>query len=113
MSTESTPQRREPRAMLALIALATDLPLPTRINFNDGILGLGFDSITEGLPWLAFFGQPQESYVYQGRRYLKDREINQWHGWHVQLAAAEPAVPDAGLDAETTEQLRGLAGCRS
>src|SRR6266700_8072018 len=112
MSTESTPQRREPRAMLALIALATDLPLPTRINFNDGILGLGFDTIAEGLPWLAFFNQPQETYVYQGRRYLKDRQINEWHGWHVQLAAAEPATPDTGLDTDTGDRLTELARCQ-
>jgi len=109
VSSNPTPERREPRAMLALIALQSELPVPASIGFNNGILSMSFPTITDGLPWLAFFGRRQETYVYQGHRYLKDRELNEWHGWHVQLHASEPAAPDTELDEATAGRLAQLA----
>jgi hypothetical protein len=109
MTTKPTRERREPRVMLALIALATDLPVPGRIGFIDDILAMSFDRLVDGQAWSAHLGGKTETCAHKGQRYLNEGMIN-WHGWSVQLNAHEPALTGGQLDADTTARLAALAG---
>ena len=110
-TTTTTTERSQPRAMLALIALATDLPVPEAIYlYDNGILSMNLRSLAEGYAWLRFLGHTPASYANNnGYRHLKYGTI-EWHGWHVHIQASDPAVPDTGLDQATTTALADLAG---
>jgi hypothetical protein len=106
MSTVTT--RKPARAMLALIALATDLPLPEHVRTSADEwygethygLTLGFDTIAEGSAWAQHLGATVKPYVSDGKRFLGSKGITVWHGWEVTLHAAEPVVDEAESKAE-------------
>lgn len=90
----SDADRKSPRAMLALIALATDLPCPCEVTFysSRGSLMLTFDRIDDAARWLAFLGAGSEPYVDKtnGRRHVGQVGLPKWHGWQFSAYAAEP-----------------------
>ncbi len=112
-STETSTERKAPRAMLALIALATNLPVPKRISFHPSgvILSLDFDGVTDRQAWSAHLGGSTDTYVnrHNGRRYV-DEGVIDWHGWSVQIHASDERSPDTPLDADATATLMALAG---
>lgn len=110
MNTETTNDRRDMRAMLAEIALATDMPVPDRIGFYpSGILGLDLPTIAEGQTWSRHLGGKTDTYlnVHDGRRYLDEGFIT-WHGWKVSLHASEPGPQAEPLAEETAARLAEL-----
>lgn len=107
------------RAVLALIALATELPLPNRIAlYAEGeigaepVLALDFATINEGIAWAKHLDVEVAPHVNNGYHYLGHRGVDYWHGWRVSLNAHEPvAVPEPDLlTGEETAALAGLAG---
>lgn len=113
MTNKSTEQY-EPRAMLAVIALATEVPTPKSISIypKSEILSLMFERLAHGLAWSAFLGGQTETYVNtDGRRYL-DAGVIRWHGWSVQLHASEAAddeTDETPLAEDVAERLAALA----
>ncbi len=107
--TEPTTVRGEPRRMLALIALAAELPMPPSIRFhpNGEILSLDFDRVQDGQAWSRFLGGKARTYTSDGNWYLAEGVI-QWHGWDVLLHACEPVAPDSPLDDDTAARLAEL-----
>lgn len=105
MTTE--PSRKSPRALLAAIALAVDLPLPININFYDDMVVMGFRTVSDGLAWATHIGAEAKPYINtDGNRYL-GAALGGWHGWPVSLNAHdEPADP---LPADETAALTALA----
>lgn len=89
------------RAMLAAIALLTDLPLPWDITFYDDrpSLSLSFTTLADGLRWAEHFGFSTETYVNDrnGYRYLKWAQ-GDWHGWTLSLQAHDEPPFDGDLD---------------
>jgi len=112
--TDKSTEKYEPRAMLALIALATEVPTPKSVSFyrDSAIFSLSFERLAAGLAWSTFLGGQTETYVNKdGRRYLDEGAIT-WHGWRVQLHASEPAndaTTEAPLAEDVTERLAALA----
>ena len=105
--------RKPRRVMLALVALAVDLPVPTTVAFGGtehDIFCLGFERVADGVAWAAYLGKPATPYVKDELRYLGHRSVTRWHGWLVQLNAAEPVEHDGELEPDTIEELRGIAG---
>jgi len=104
-------ERKDRRAMLALIALATDLPLPKAVNwYSDTGLSLDFDSLADGMAWSQHLGGQTATYINNdGFRYLREGSIR-WHGWLVQIHANEPAGRGVQLDEVTTASLEAIAG---
>lgn len=112
MSTVTT--RKPPRAMLALIALATDLPMPRGVTFftDEGNLSLSFWTIADGSLWADHFGeQPSIRVADDGYRYLRAGTVI-WHGWNIHLNAYEPVQPDVDLAADERAALTELAEAR-
>jgi hypothetical protein len=109
VSTETTAVQAEPRAMLALIALAA-LPMPDAVRFhpNGEILSLSFERIADGQAWSSHLGGSTDTYVYNGQTFLNEGVIR-WRGWSVHLLAAEAHTPDAALDEDTAGQLLAVA----
>jgi len=99
-------ERGSPRVMVALIALAGELPVPGSITFyaDAGILALSFDAVADGLAWSGFLGGQAAPYVRNGTRYLGDQGVLLWRGWSVLLHASE-ASTDTALDAGITGRL--------
>jgi hypothetical protein len=96
--------RKPARSMLALIALAADLPLPWDVTFypDRGSLALSFANLAEGIAWAQHFGFSAETYVNKndGRCYLKYGQGN-WHGWNLSLHAHDDRPLDGPVaDAE-------------
>lgn len=112
MSTENTTERRDPRAMLAEIALASELPVPEVIYLysDSGILALNLATLADGRAWSRHLGGSTDSYLngHNGRRYLDEGRIR-WHGWSVQLHASEPSCVDVPLAEDTAARLAKLA----
>lgn len=95
MDTVTT--RKSARAILALIALATDLPMPNNIRFytERSTISLDFESIADALPWCGYLDFDPETYLNgDGNRYLKWAR-GDWHGWNVQLHAYDKPPFDA------------------
>src|SRR5688500_9415736 len=67
-------ERRSARAMVAAIALAAGVPMPTGVRFYGGPeaagVSLSFDRLADGQAWSTFLGGQTDTYVYQDRRYL-------------------------------------------
>jgi hypothetical protein len=91
----SDADRKPPRAMLALIALATPVPVPKSTIFyrDNGILSLSFERVDDGLAWGAYLGGEPTSYVRECTRYVGQYGQIIWHGWSVTIDAAEPVTP--------------------
>lgn len=111
-------ERRAPRAMVALIVLATELPMPLGIRFQGegigepgtSILGMDFDRVSDGQAWSRYLGGQTDTYRHtDGNTYLCEGPIR-WHGWSVQLCASERPMPDGELDQDTTTRLGELTG---
>jgi hypothetical protein len=104
--------------MLALVVLATDLPMPERITFQGegigepgaSIMSLSFSRIEPGKAWSRYLGGCTDTYHNRdGNTYLREGVI-EWHGWSLHLHACEPTSPDTDLDQETAIRLAELAG---
>lgn len=116
MTTETTSDRRDPRGMLAEIALATELPVPKEVSFltDLGILSLRLATIADGVAWKRHLrpdDPERDSYISHssGLRHL-DHGVITWQGWRVNLSAHEPAAaPSEPLPADTTARLTELA----
>jgi hypothetical protein len=86
------------RTMIALIALADDLPVPNRISFvDDRILAISCGTLAQGQAWSAHLGGKTETYTHDGAVWLDEGLIN-WRGWRVQVSASEPNGTADGLD---------------
>lgn len=112
MSAPKSPAGRYPaRVMLAHIALAGDLPVPVHVSLYDdlGLMGLTLATVADGLAWAKYLGADQaESYVRNGRRYLDQQGVITWHGWTLNLNAAEPTTCADQLDPDTAAHLAAL-----
>jgi len=97
--------------MLALIALATDLPVPGDIRFHPTkpILSLTFEQVSDGQAWSQHLGGQTITYMHSGRRFLDEGQIV-WRGWRVQLHASDEVRPDAPLSEDTAARLTALTG---
>ena len=117
MNTQTT-KPRPLRHMLALVALADQLPMPRLISFQGqgagkagtSIMGMSFDSVAAGQAWSRYLGGKTDTHTHtdSGRTYLREGSIA-WHGWHVQLQASDDAAPDTQLDEGITAQLVAIA----
>jgi hypothetical protein len=100
----------EARKMLALIALATEVPVPKNISFhpNGELLSLTFERLSAGLAWSSYLGGQLDTYVHNAARYLNEGVID-WHGWRVQLHACDLVEPvEASLAQDITDGLAAL-----
>lgn len=113
---DTVTNRKPPRAMLALVALATDLPLPQDVRFSvderhaHHSLTLSFEAIADAVPWVERLGGTTQPHEYQGTRYLGYRAGSDlWHGWEVTLHAAEDAeqVDEIGDERAALTELAG------
>lgn len=115
MDTVTT--RKPARSMLALVALATDLPMPTSVRFRtntiDGtpIIEVGLRSIAEGLEWAAHFGITAKPYTYSDKYlYLGAQNTTErWHGWLVDVDAVEDVADPADEITDERAALTELA----
>jgi hypothetical protein len=108
-----------PRQILAAIALAVDLPMPTNIHLypNPAAMGstvpvvaIDLDTLADGRAWSSHLGGDDAIHVNDanGRVYLRPGHMR-WHGWSVQVHASEDrSEPVAVLDADTSALLLGL-----
>lgn len=95
-----TTDHKPARAILALIALATDLPMPTGIWLyppgevsDEPTLAISFATVADGLAWATHLGVSVTPYVGDdGNRYLGHRSADRWHGWRLSLGAHDPAT---------------------
>lgn len=115
-STNSKP--RELRAMMALVVLAAELPMPMCIRFQGegigepgtSIMDLHFDRVRDGQAWSRHLGGRADTYRNtDGNTYLRAGSIK-WHGWSVALFASEKTLPDSALDQDTNTRLVAIAG---
>lgn len=106
--SDQTP-RKSARQMLALIALATDLPVPETITFHSGILGLSFPNARDGQTWVRHFNAELRNHVSDGIRYVGQLGAIDWHGWDVSCSGSEPVTPDTDLDTDQDAALTELA----
>lgn len=84
------PIKYTPRQILAAIALAVDLPVPTDIRFGPDTVYLHFDRVGDGVAWAKAMGATAEPYVNtDGRRYV-GAGMGSWHGWKVSIHAVDP-----------------------
>jgi hypothetical protein len=113
-------ERTDPRAMLALIALAGDLPVPAAVRFyNDAELAatliLDFEFLSTAAAWCAHLGgDVHAAEEHDGRRWFRSGRIT-WLGWSVQIHASEPAatsLPGEALSEDVTEGLAALVPAR-
>lgn len=110
---DTVPTRKPPRAMLALITLATDLPVPEKISLyqsDDGTFRLVLDlaTVADGRDWADHLHMSIRSYVGgDGMRYL-GADSADWHGWRASLFASEP-VSGGELADEQLAELAELA----
>jgi hypothetical protein len=107
MTIDQSADRAEPRVVLAHIALATALPVPRDVTFYPHGLSLGFTRLADGQAWSEYLGGTTDTYVNEGRRYLRSA-VYRWHDWSVQLFASEAVTPDSGLDEQTRTALRAV-----
>jgi hypothetical protein len=100
----SSAERKTPRQMLALITLATDLPLPKEIRFRSDRISLDLVTIADGVAWCRYLGFNDETRLnpLDGYRYLT-YGLGHWHGWGVSLHASEIAdrQPETIADDQT------------
>lgn len=113
MTTQDLDTRRDPRVILAQIALATGLPIPKRIYFYDdpSILGLDLATLADGIAWSQHLGGDTTTYVNSndGRCYLYGGGGSiTWHGWTVQLHASDPPATTKPLVEDITARLSDL-----
>lgn len=95
--------------MLARIALAVDLPVPTEVGWHDDILSLSFARVSDGHAWATYLDPKAEIRPHtdkDGTRYLGQRDNIVWQGWQVNLIAYERFAPDD--DVLTSEQKTAL-----
>lgn len=91
--SDATP-RKSARQILALVALATDLPLPRTITFHsDAWLSLEFDTARDGQTWVMRLGGELRENVSEGTRHVGQQMGVTWHGWAIHCYGTEPAEP--------------------
>lgn len=100
------------RALVADIVLATEVPFPTAIRFQDepdDVVSLHFNTLSDARLWTEFLGVEYSTYLNtDGNTYLRTRPAA-WNTWKVHLWAfefgdkpAEEALPD-GIKAALTK----------
>jgi hypothetical protein len=101
---------REPRAMLALIALA-DAPVPKGISLYVDQYHLHLDphTIADGEAWVRYLHGVPSTYVGADSKTFLSYGPLMWHGWQVSLHVAEDRTSNADLDEQTRERLRAIA----
>jgi hypothetical protein len=108
------------RAMLALVVLAEQLPMPVTIRFSgegcgepgDSFMTLSFRSVAAGQAWSRHLGcRRTDTKVNRldGRTYL-EADFVEWHGWTVHLQASDDPNPGSELDTDTATHLAEIAG---
>lgn len=115
---DSPDARREPidrRRILALIALADELPAPREVRFIPGdasypepLLALTLDNVDQATTWAAWFGATRTGVETYGAVTLYTHSLIKWHGWRVRLDF-HPGTPDAPLDDVVRERLERVA----
>jgi len=105
-------ERRSARVMFAMVALATELPLPECVTCyvsDDGVpwLKVRLASLADGHVWAERFGIEVKPRVHGGSRHLSARTQADWCGWKLDLSAWEEA-PAAGEELADGERV-GLA----
>lgn len=110
----ATAERTEPRAVLAMIALAADLPMPASVRFcndADSALLLDFDLLSGAAAWCMYLGgEVHQAVEHDGRRWFRTGRIT-WQGWDVHLSASEPvaaALVGEALPRDIAERLSSL-----
>lgn len=84
------PTKFTPRQILAAIALAADLPMPTDIHLHGDWVYLSFDRVGDGVAWATAVGATAEPYVNpDGRRYV-GAGMGSWNGWKIGIHAVDP-----------------------
>lgn len=102
-------EKRTARAMLATIALATELPLPTAVTFGTNGITMDLATTTDGLAWAGHLGVEAETYLNKdGNRYLRCAYAN-WHGWSVGLWAVDRAGEGDHLGEDVATALAAIA----
>jgi len=98
------------RRMLALIALADDLPTPHLISFIEHrILSLHLDTLSDATRWTTWFDvKLKKPGNHSGSIWFRHEMID-WHGWNVQLGANESIATAGQLDPDTRTQLEQVA----
>lgn len=106
-----------PRRILALLALADELPMPGDINLvpaGQAAVGprlrLWFESHSEAAAWCTWLGGRQTSPVTSSAGTLHfEHDSIYWHGWVVSLVAITKPESIDQLDADTRAQLEQVA----
>jgi hypothetical protein len=104
------------RRVLALIALADELPTPRETRFIPGdasypahLLALVFDSTDEASAWAMWLGATDAGLEKVGDVVLYHHTAIVWHGWKVRLDVRAGVRADPSLDADTRAQLEQVA----
>ncbi len=126
MSTDDTTtsgtapaQPLAPRRILALIALADDLPIPHSIQLipadahrisPEPILALHMHNLSDASRWTTWLGATRSTtHVSADRTCHFAHSAIRWHGWTVMIYATAEPTTDTSLDPDTRDQLEKIA----
>ena len=128
-TTDTAMERMSPRALLAAIALAVDLPMPydVRIDPRLGILHIQLTTFAAAAVWAQESGSTLEHHMCEGgeRHWVGSDQLGRWNDWETDISAFEdlarglagvqwhPEVLHSENDQQVLEKfLFDVAGCR-
>lgn len=111
-TTDTAMERMSPRALLAAIALAVDLPMPydVRIDPRLGILHIQLTTFAAAAVWAQESGSTLEHHMCEGgeRHWVGSDQLGRWNDWETDISAFEDLPRPGELDADTAAALTAL-----